>query len=346
MEENIAFLQDLYQEAPEGALILDKDGLITWMNNSATEVLKKDLIGMSGPELLRQNNDAEILWPPDTKNINHRYINGELMEMVSHKIPNNESYLITAHQLDGKNGIKTILEKRLADATAQTVHDLKTPINSIFGFSQLIAENLEDIDFSASEAENQKIITDIKNHIEVVFNGSNSMVKKINKLLIIAKLEQGLAKTNLEQIDMLQFTQSCIEKFHTTTEKKGIKLSRQLMGGHGHVIKADRELLETAIENMILNAIEALEANGQKKEITIIFGREPNEMISFAVTNPGTISPENLNKMFKSQFSTKERGNGLGTKTIRLTAEAHGGKPYVKYENNLVTIGISFPDAK
>jgi signal transduction histidine kinase len=342
---NLAFLQALHQQAPQGVLILDENGLIVWANDTVANASEKDLIGTSGPKLLRQNNDTEILWPPDTKKINHRYVNGELMEMVNQKIPDSEYYLVTVHRLDGENGIKTIMEKRLAEAVAETAHDLKAPINGIAGFMSLIIEWLHNMDDIQINQEDQTPLSDIQKYAKIIMKEVESMVEKINRLLLIARLEQGIGELNITKIDMFEFTQNIIEKFNVMVEKSGIKLFRKPIT-ENCFIHADQDLLKTTLEHMILNAIQALQDGDLNKNIVLNFGKDNDGIVSFTVINPGEISAENLQKMFRSQFTTKKYGNGLGTKTIRLVTEAHDGKPSVKCKDGLVYASISFPDAK
>ena len=345
MNEQIEFLKALYQETPEGAIILDEKGIIIWVNSTATNFLGKKSIGENGPELLRQNGNTEILWPPDISTIRHRYFNESLMEMVSHKIPGSSYFLVIANRLDGEKGIKTILEKGFSDITAQTVHDLKSPMNGICGFTDLILDELKILDYSTIKEKNQETISNIKSYAEIVLKSSNNLVNKIHNILLLSKLDQGLMKPNISEINVLDFTKTMIGRFSVNEKELGIKISRKMMSSE-HIINADYNLLERAIENMILNAIEALDSNASEKEIILSFDKNDHGVISFQVINPGIISPRNLEAMFKTQFTTKKNGNGLGTKTIRQVAEAHGGKPSVECKEKFVYVSISFPDAK
>jgi len=342
MEEIIEFLKQLYGDAPQGALILDADGLIIWTNDTVTKTLKRNLVGENGPTFLRQYNDNEISWPPNTKVINRRYIIGELMEMVSRQIPNSDHYLVTVHALDGENGIKTIMEKKISNNIASQAHDLKTPLNAVIGFSQLVISSL-------SEDLTPDTLKSVQEYMGIILNSGKQLSVRVENMLVFNKLENNLVKPKISKIDMLEFTQNIVEKYSFRLQKSGIKIYREPLNLKCSIIYADRDFLNRAVENMILNAIEAIEANkntDKKKEIKISFGKKDDGNVAIVVINPGKISEENLHKIFKgSRFTTKENGNGLGTKIIQLVAQMHGGSASMQCENNKISVGINFPDA-
>jgi PAS domain S-box-containing protein len=93
-------------------------------------------------------------------------------------------------------------------------------------------------------------------------------------------------------------------------------------------IDVDASLIEDAVLNLILNAIEAIEDEGR---ITISLKREPTEdtgdevVIQVSDTGHG-ISDEDLNRIFNPFFTTTKGGTGLGLPAVRRIARAHGGR--------------------
>ena len=87
-------------------------------------------------------------------------------------------------------------------------------------------------------------------------------------------------------------------------------------------IKADREQLRVALQNIIVNAVEAMDGNGI---LTVCLRRTGDRAeLSFADTGPG-IPVENLDRIFEPLFTTKPKGVGFGLSTTRLIFEKHGG---------------------
>lgn len=97
-------------------------------------------------------------------------------------------------------------------------------------------------------------------------------------------------------------------------------------------IKVDAAQIEDAILNLIINAIEAIEGEGQ---ITVSIRREQSEemgeeaVIEVRDTGRG-ISEENLKKIFNTFFTTTKGGTGLGLPAVRRIARAHGGRVEAK----------------
>src|SRR5436190_14450018 len=93
------------------------------------------------------------------------------------------------------------------------------------------------------------------------------------------------------------------------------------------IVNADSAQIEDAILNLIINAIEAIEKEGQ---ITVSIRREQTDeaeeaIIQVADTGRG-ISEENLKQIFNTFFTTTKGGTGLGLPAVRRIARAHGGR--------------------
>ena len=94
------------------------------------------------------------------------------------------------------------------------------------------------------------------------------------------------------------------------------------------IVNADAAQIEDAILNLVINAIEAIEAEGR---ITVRIERAETEetgeeaVIEIADTGRG-ISEENLKRIFNTFFTTTKGGTGLGLPAVRRIARAHGGR--------------------
>jgi signal transduction histidine kinase len=84
--------------------------------------------------------------------------------------------------------------------------------------------------------------------------------------------------------------------------------------------------IENVIENLIINALEAMGAKGGR--LTVEAGEEPNDRVYFTVSDTGTGMSEDFLKMhlFRAFATTKSKGIGLGLYTCREIVEAHGGR--------------------
>ncbi|MBX5477478.1 MAG: HAMP domain-containing protein [Pyrinomonas methylaliphatogenes] len=103
-------------------------------------------------------------------------------------------------------------------------------------------------------------------------------------------------------------------------------------------IRADAEAIERVIENLIINAMEAMGANGGR--LTIEAGEE-GDHVFFSVADTGRGMDEEFirNRLFRPFATTKDKGIGLGLYTCREIVEAHGGRIEVE---SRVGVGTRF----
>ena len=88
---------------------------------------------------------------------------------------------------------------------------------------------------------------------------------------------------------------------------------------------ADAERIEKVMENLVLNAIEAMSGNSRK--LTVAAGAAEAGKVFFSVTDTGVgMSPEFIQqRLFRPFATTKQRGVGLGLYTCREVVRANGG---------------------
>jgi two-component system NtrC family sensor kinase len=108
------------------------------------------------------------------------------------------------------------------------------------------------------------------------------------------------------------------------------------------LVNADREQLLIAFENIVKNAVEAMDGEGTLT-VTIQITDDGRAEVSFADTGAG-IAAEYIEKVFQPLFSTKANGIGFGLSLTKMVIDKHGGTIEAKSElGRGATIIIQLP---
>ncbi len=127
----------------------------------------------------------------------------------------------------------------------------------------------------------------------------------------------------------------------------GIKFEFDLPGGHNvgsNTISADAIQLEQAIDNLIVNAIEAIRDNGTSGVIRITAKTTPSET-TIVVQDDGPGFAAGLDSIATTPFmTTKKNGSGLGLAIARSVAEAHGGSLSILQRQKGASVRLILPN--
>jgi two-component system, NtrC family, nitrogen regulation sensor histidine kinase NtrY len=99
-------------------------------------------------------------------------------------------------------------------------------------------------------------------------------------------------------------------------------------------IQADQTLLHRAIENLVLNAMDAMPAGG----VLMLRTTHRNGNVNLEVSDTGTgLTPEECDRLFTPYYTTKQHGTGLGLAIVQSVVSDHGGRILVESESGVGT---------
>lgn len=214
------------------------------------------------------------------------------------------------------------LQKEFLNITA---HELRTPIQSIMGYAEMIKSFPEKT--SA--------------YLQPIERNAQRLYKLIQDILDITKIESGNLVLNKTQFDLQEKINNVLKDLKTAKKIDGINQDVQIIVHPSDSFKvfADKERIYQVISNLIRNATRFTSGNEAKIEIILSKvkkDKEENEWISVKIRDNGTgIDPEILPRLF-SKFTTKSEfgGTGLGLYISKKIIEAHNGT-IIGYNNNL-----------
>ncbi|WP_421918693.1 tetratricopeptide repeat-containing sensor histidine kinase [Marinifilum sp.] len=204
-------------------------------------------------------------------------------------------------------------------------HDLRSPFNSILGFSELIKEELK-------KGKDLDLIEEFNANIN---ESSNCLFTLLENLLQWAKSQRGELEFNPVQFDLYQLVESTLIIFKLKAASKSICLSSNVKPGTEAF--GDINMVSTILRNLIGNALKFTESKGK----IIISADIIKGFVFLKVKDSGIgISKENQEKLFKlhCNYTTvgtaDETGSGFGLILCKEFAEKNGGDIWVESEEN------------
>ncbi len=195
---------------------------------------------------------------------------------------------------------------------AMVSHDLRTPLNSILGWSQLLRRRNMDTN-STNKA------------LESIQRNALSQAKLIDDLLDISRILQGNLQLEISQVNLISVLKVAIDTAYPSANEKNINLESVIIGNIPPIF-SDTNRLQQVIGNLLTNAIKFTPSGGQ---IQVCLSRLPH-YIQITVSDTGIgIQPEFLPYVFEryhqGDSSHRQAGLGLGLTIARHLIELHGG---------------------
>lgn len=207
---------------------------------------------------------------------------------------------------------KAFAERNRREFTANVSHELKTPLHSIMGCSELMENGLVKAE-------------DMPKFVSRIHSEASRLVTLVDDVIGLSQLDEN-AEFPKEEINLLSVAEEEAGALAATARDKGIELS---VGGEDVSVTGVRRLIHEIIYNICDNAIRYTEEGG-KVEIKV--GTEENEAV-ITVSDTGIgIPPEDLDRVFERFYRTdksrsKETGGaGLGLSIVKHAVSYMGGR--------------------
>ena len=194
-------------------------------------------------------------------------------------------------------------------------HEIRNPLSTIRLNMELLAEDFENTDPASPTKQRDRRA---KAKIDLVRQECDRLQKLLGDFLDFARqesltLEPGSLNAEIEQL---------LDFFSIRAKEAGVEIVRYL-DPELPAVRLDRETFRSAVLNLLLNAVQAMEgAGGQLVVRTRPAGL--GVLLELIDTGPG-MDAETLGKVFGAFYTTKQGGSGLGLPTSRKIVEAHGG---------------------
>jgi signal transduction histidine kinase len=206
-------------------------------------------------------------------------------------------------------------------------HELRTPLTSIRGYLELVLEDTS-----------QTLSADHREFLDVVDRNSNRLLRLVNDLLLLARVQAGRLEVETRPFDLNSIAAESVATARPASERGMLTLS--LHTRDRIIATIDPERVAQVIDNLLSNAIKFTPPGGS---IDVSVSEEgKSAVIEIADTGMG-ISAAEQSQLFTRFFRTRSatvagiQGTGLGLAISKAIVEGHGGEIGVRSEEGLGT---------
>lgn len=358
IEKKRQLYRSLVEFSPNAIIVQSEDEII-YVNNAAVELFgagtKKNIIGRMLKEFFYINDD-----------FNNSVLNVSQMKYSYGRINTQEQSMI--RKCDGKMldlelmatlipydskmvsliFAKDISERKKAEQFKQTIaqqqfmldkaheydklrteffsnisHDLRTPLNVMISSLQMLNIMLRDNSFADKK---DKFIS----YVNIMAQSSKKMLKIINNIIDMAKIESGFMQLNLHNYNIVEVIEDITLMVVEYARNKGITI--QFDTEIEELIMAcDKEKIERIMLNLLSNAVKYTNEGGR---IMVYVSTSPNgDKVFISVKDNGIgISKEKHDWIFErftqenTPLKRKDEGSGIGLSIVKSLVEMHKGK--------------------
>ena len=216
--------------------------------------------------------------------------------------------------------IRDVTKEKEADRiktelVSMVAHELKSPMTSIYGFSELLL----DAKLKDPKAEE---------YAKVILTESTRLTDLINKYLDLSRLEAGYTEIIINPFNIKQVVNKIVETYKGQAEKKKIRVIQEI-SENIPLAMGDQDMIEQVLLNLFSNAIKY---SPPRSKIGIEVKEEEKNLIINVIDNGYGIPEEALPKIFNkfyrvadSEGSDEIEGSGLGLSLSKEIVERHGG---------------------
>lgn len=346
-QENAKRIDQIMDTAAEGIITSDISGTIESFNHSAENIFgftAKEIIGKNinllipgslkhkhskyvdkyietghskivgvGREVQAQRKDGSV-FPASIAisdmQFNQKRIFTAIIHDITH-IKENESALIEAkEEAEKANRVKS-------EFLSSMSHDLRTPLNAVLGFGQLLEFNPKE-----------PLTTNQKDYVGQIIKGGKHLLNLINDILDLAKIEADKIELSIDELDLHSILDECIVLIQPLAEEHNIQIIDNYKKQESKIIEADNTRLKQILLNILSNAIKYNKKNGS---ITIEYQTINKNKLQINIKDTGLgISDDKQANIFTPFFrvdanNPSAEGTGIGLTISRKLIEIMNG---------------------
>ena len=343
VEQEQRKLSSVLENMSEGVIATDKHGEITLTNEAAGRLFNKSPLSLISKDLLKilelEEKVEDIIQLQESDSIVLDFSNHEEIFFVRA----NFSAIYDDDRFKTPSGLIAVLsdvtedervEQERREFVSNVSHELRTPLTSLNSYTEALLDG----------AWKDPVIA--PKFLEVTQNETERMIRMVNDLLQLSRVDSKEMSLNRENIDFNEFFNMIIDRFEMNTKDGNLVFHRDIPR-QAFPVWMDKDRMTQVIDNILSNAVKYSPDGGK---ITCKVERQIRQIV-ISVKDEGIgIEYDQLDKIFDRFYRvdrarTRELGGtGLGLAITREMIEAHYGRIWANsIEGKGTTIHITLP---
>ncbi|AMK11258.1 ATP-binding protein [Pseudodesulfovibrio indicus] len=325
LQDTRAFASEMVASLPEGIIATQPDGVVTYINNIASNMLginRDRAKGKTIADILPRQVQTILVSLLEGRNVQEREI--EIARSDGGVLP--LAIMATTILTDDKQSVGEMIVLRdlsqikqlqrevqqqekmaaIGNLAAGVAHEVRNPLSSIKGYATYFSGLFEE------ESSNKKAA-------DIIISEVERLNRVISELLEVAR-PSDIQRRDTQLDSLLESTLDLVKQ---EAENSGVVISTVISDGLP-LMSLDPDRFSQALINLYLNAIQAMKDDGGTMEILVA---TEHGHVSLTISDTGCgIPPSDVGNIFDPYYTSKSTGTGLGLSIVHKIIEAHGGK--------------------
>ena len=349
----LAAMRTIFASLPDGLVIADRRGLVTFANPAASAILAVSGAGLEGEPLqsalgraalpeearLRLQDaakrvdrgderlvtmDVEVPGPPSRAfhvTVAMAEVGGLRRGGTAPDAGRDRFTFLALHEETDARSREILLSRanEVKDLfIAMIGHDLKAPLSAISGYGELIALDAQGAPDSLAVYRYAQSILGSARQIQMMMENARLFSRLVDP--------QDILRSR-ESVDLPALVQKEVANLHQAAERRGVKVGVDIGGGADHLRVVAAPIIRSVFQNLIDNAVKY---TAEKTAVGVRIARDgQTALVEITDEGPG-VPPDKREAIFRrftrlEQTRTKTEGLGLGLAITRQLVELHGG---------------------
>ncbi|HTW09516.1 MAG TPA: HAMP domain-containing sensor histidine kinase [Acidimicrobiales bacterium] len=201
-------------------------------------------------------------------------------------------------------------------------HDLRTPLTSIRGFAEALADGTA---------------TNVEHASDIILSEARRLERLVADLLELAKLEAGTFNLNCMAVDLSEVVAEGAQAFEPAADGLGLRVELDTAPAGTAMCQADPDRLAQVVSNVVENALKYARSTVRVSTACPALDRQgaTGQAVLYVEDDGPGIAPEDLDKVFQRLFqsasaASRKLGSGLGLAIVEELVSAMGGRAWAE----------------